>query len=148
MRSSGRKRYISSIRAYLAISCCASSKGQSFPERTTFAARASSTSMFERRKLFLNPKVRKQHSKKQPGNVRQFNSDFWNFQAVGQSQAIPSFPIKHPLRITSCARSRRQPSPTEQHLLREQGRLRTGILMHESTDRERKTELYEVLLKQ
>ena len=59
MRSSDRKRYPSSIQTYVAIRCCASSNGQPFPERTSFAARASSTSMFERRKLFLNSEVRK-----------------------------------------------------------------------------------------
>ena len=62
MRSSGRKRYPSLIQIVVAISCCASSKRQPFSEKISFAARVSSTSIFERRKLFLNPKVREQHS--------------------------------------------------------------------------------------
>ena len=45
-----------------------------------------------------------------------------------------------------CTSSRKQPSPNRQHPLREQEKLRTGILMHERTEHERKTELYGVLL--
>ena len=80
-RSSDRERYPSSIQTYITISCCGSSKEQPFPERTTFAASVSSTSMFERRKLFLNPDARQQHkSREQNGQVctavQQLSSDF------------------------------------------------------------------------
>ena len=75
--------------------------------------------------------------------VQQFISDF-----LGVLKRMSDHRRYYPPRTNTCREctsSQRPPSLKEQHPLREQGRLRAGILMHESTDRERKTELYEVL---
>ena len=120
-RSSGRKRYPSSIQTYVATSCCASSKGRLFPEKTTFAARASSTSMFERRKLFLNPDARQQHMSREKNSQVMYSSTTVQFRRFGYSNEgaiISDTIIPSQTQITSCSSSRR-PSKKEQRLLRE-----------------------------
>ena len=84
-RSSGRKRCPSLIQTYVAISCCASSKGQPFLEKTTFSARASSTSMFERRKLFLNTDARQQRKSQEKYRPVMYSSTTVQFRLLRYS---------------------------------------------------------------
>ena len=76
--------------------------------------------------------------------VQQFSSNLgYSSERAIISDTTPS-PNKHPPQMHEFSDT----TLPEQHPLREQERLRADILMHESTDREIKTELNEVLLKQ